>query len=73
VHFAALGYPLAGDVQYGRRVRPPGLGRQFLHAARLSLTHPGSGEALAFEAELPADLTGFLTRLEARTTGGEGL
>ena len=35
VHFAALGYPVAGDVQYGGRERPEGLERQFLHAAAL--------------------------------------
>jgi 23S rRNA pseudouridine1911/1915/1917 synthase len=70
VHFAALGYPVAGDVQYGRRLRPPGLGRQFLHATRLSLTHPGSGKPLAFTADLPADLTTFLARLEAPEAGG---
>ena len=29
VHMAALGYPVAGDVTYGRRPRPPGLGRHF--------------------------------------------
>ena len=29
VHFAALGYPVAGDVQYGPGTRPDGLGRQF--------------------------------------------
>ena len=71
VHFAALGYPVAGDVQYGRRTRPLGLGRQFLHAARLSLTHPGSGRPLAFEAGLPADLTAFLAGLETREANGE--
>jgi 23S rRNA pseudouridine1911/1915/1917 synthase len=73
VHFAALGYPVAGDVQYGRRVRAPGLGRQFLHATRLSLTHPGSGEQLAFAADLPADLAAFLAALEAREGGGGGV
>jgi len=72
VHFAALGFPVAGDVQYGRRVRPPGLGRQFLHATRLSLTHPGSGEPLAFAAALPADLSEFLAGLEAREASGGG-
>jgi 23S rRNA pseudouridine1911/1915/1917 synthase len=70
VHFAALGYPVAGDVQYGRRGRPPGLPRQFLHATRLSLAHPGSGEMLTFTADLPADLAAFLAALEAAESGG---
>ena len=33
VHMAALGHPVAGDATYGRRPRPPGLERHFLHAA----------------------------------------
>jgi 23S rRNA pseudouridine1911/1915/1917 synthase len=77
VHLAHLGYPLVGDPVYGGRRRlPPGasaalraeLGRfkrQALHAARLELTHPVSGEALAFEAPLPEDLTALLAALEA--------
>jgi 23S rRNA pseudouridine1911/1915/1917 synthase len=70
VHFAALGYPVAGDVQYGRRGRPPGLPRQFLHATRLSLAHPGSGEMLTFTADRPGDLAAFRAALEAAESGG---
>ena len=60
VHVAALGYPVAGDVQYGRRPRPEGLGRQFLHAAQLEFDHPDDGRQLSFASPLPADLSGFL-------------
>jgi 23S rRNA pseudouridine1911/1915/1917 synthase len=60
VHLAALGCPVAGDPVYGRRERPPGLERQFLHAARLGVPHPDSGEELEFESPLPEDLTSFL-------------
>ena len=59
VHFAALGYAVAGDAQYGRRPRPEGLGRQFLHAARLSLAHPQDERPLEFASPLPPDLAGF--------------
>ncbi len=59
VHFAALGHPVAGDVQYGGRPRPDGLERQFLHAARLSLPHPADGRPLEFASPLPPDLAGF--------------
>jgi len=59
VHFAALGHPVAGDVQYGRRPRPDGLDRQFLHAARLSLVHPQDERRLEFASPLPPDLAGF--------------
>ena len=41
------------------------LDRNFLHAARLSLTHPESGKSLEFEAPLPPDLRGWLTRLRS--------
>jgi 23S rRNA pseudouridine1911/1915/1917 synthase len=60
VHFAALGYPVAGDVQYGPGSRPEGLGRQFLHAARLAFAHPEDGRRLEFSSPLPPDLSAFL-------------
>jgi 23S rRNA pseudouridine1911/1915/1917 synthase len=64
VHFAALGYPVAGDLVYGRRPRPAGLSRQFLHAAGLSLDHPiEAGRHLRFEAPLPPELARFLASL----------
>jgi 23S rRNA pseudouridine1911/1915/1917 synthase len=63
VHFAALGYPVAGDEQYGRRARPQGLARQFLHAARLAFAHPGDGRQLAFASPLPPDLSAFAAGL----------
>jgi 23S rRNA pseudouridine1911/1915/1917 synthase len=64
VHFAALGYPVAGDVVYGPHRRPSGLTRQFLHAAGLVFRHPGDDRELHFTAPLPADLQGFLNGLE---------
>ena len=39
------------------------LPRNFLHAARLSFTHPKSGRAMEFDAPLPEDLQKFLQRL----------
>jgi 23S rRNA pseudouridine1911/1915/1917 synthase len=75
VHLAHIGYPIVGDPTYGRRLAVPkaatarleqalrGFRRQALHAARLSLAHPSSGEALAFEAPLPADMAGLLEAL----------
>ncbi len=63
VHFAALGYPVAGDVQYGRRERPEGLDRQFLHAARLAFPHPEDGRQLSFVSPLPPELAAFLESL----------
>jgi 23S rRNA pseudouridine1911/1915/1917 synthase len=62
VHMAHAGHPLIGDRVYGRR-GGPSFGRQALHAARLGFTHPITGEALAFEAPLPADMEGLLAWL----------
>ncbi len=63
VHFSALGYPVAGDVQYGRPPRPEGLTRQFLHAARLAFPHPEDGREIACASPLPLELAAFLGRL----------
>ncbi|MGA2470351.1 MAG: RluA family pseudouridine synthase [Solirubrobacteraceae bacterium] len=60
-HFAAIGHPVCGDVQYGR-AGGYGLERQFLHAARLELAHPMSGEQLTICSPLPADLASALER-----------
>ena len=54
-HLLAIGNPVAGDPEYGRRGRF-GLQRQFLHAARLAFEHPVSGETLNLLAPLPEDL-----------------
>jgi len=55
VHIASKGHPLVGDALYGGR-DALGMTRQALHARRLAFAHPVSGQALAFEAPLPADL-----------------
>jgi 23S rRNA pseudouridine1911/1915/1917 synthase len=58
VHLAALGHPVAGDEAYGG-LRPGEPPRPLLHATRLRLRHPASGEPLEFEAPPPADFTAF--------------
>jgi 23S rRNA pseudouridine1911/1915/1917 synthase len=63
-HFAAIGHPLVGDETYGG-AQSYGLGRQFLHAHRLSFAHPLSGEAMSFESELPGDLAAALRSARA--------
>src|SRR5207245_9842553 len=42
-HLQAIGHPVAGDPDYGT-AGLLGLDRQFLHAARLALDHPVTGE-----------------------------
>ncbi|MGG4468215.1 RluA family pseudouridine synthase [Paenibacillus alvei] len=47
VHLSSIGHPLAGDILYGGT---PVYSRQALHAARLELTHPITGESLTVYA-----------------------
>jgi 23S rRNA pseudouridine1911/1915/1917 synthase len=61
VHMASIGHPVVGDPVYGKP--SPLVPRQFLHAWRLSFTHPIDGRSLSFEAPLPADLEAALQQL----------
>jgi 23S rRNA pseudouridine1911/1915/1917 synthase len=75
VHMTHIGHPLVGDPVY--RQGRPGLGnateearifidrfpRQALHARKLGLIHPGSGEAVEFEVPLAPDLDELLMSL----------
>lgn len=54
VHFASVGHPILGDSLYGSA--DPAIGRQALHAASLTITHPYTGEKLVIEAALPPDI-----------------
>jgi 23S rRNA pseudouridine1911/1915/1917 synthase len=65
VHFLGIGHPIAGDPTYGRR-DALGIGRQFLHSARLTLTHPMTGERLDVQSPLPADLAAVLADLRTK-------
>lgn len=75
VHMAHLGYPLVGDPQYGGRPRPPkqvsesfmgvlrGFQRQALHATRLVLKHPRTGEQIELSSPLPDDMKVLLSAI----------
>jgi 23S rRNA pseudouridine1911/1915/1917 synthase len=72
VHLAHLGHPVVGDPVYGRR-RPDPLPapaeRQMLHAERLRIIHPRTGQPLVLQAPWPPDFTTLhLALKEARTT-----
>jgi 23S rRNA pseudouridine955/2504/2580 synthase len=69
VHLSHLGFPIAGDDKYGdfslnKTLQKTGLGRMFLHAAKLSLPHPLTNVPLVLESPLPPELRGFIDRLE---------
>jgi 23S rRNA pseudouridine955/2504/2580 synthase len=72
VHLTHLGFPLAGDDKYGdfawnKVLAKQGLKRMFLHSSSLGFVHPLTGETMAFESPLPADLARFIARLDAAT------
>ena len=72
VHMAHIGHPLLGDPVYGGRLKIPpacpdelksvltAFKRQCLHAHRLTLTHPQTGEVMSWEAPLADDFQHLL-------------
>jgi 23S rRNA pseudouridine1911/1915/1917 synthase len=63
VHLRSIGHAVVGDVRYdGWRQSLP-MDRPFLHAERLELAHPVTGDDLAFDSPLPADLVAMLAGL----------
>jgi 23S rRNA pseudouridine1911/1915/1917 synthase len=69
VHLAYGQVPLVGAPVYGRRGDDSGLGRQFLHAWRLTVRLPHAGEK-TFTAPLAADLRAYLGTLGAPVKRG---
>ncbi len=70
IHLSHLGTPIAGDPLYGYKTSRRSLSfpRVMLHARRLELVHPLSGEAVVWEAPLPDDFGQALKQLRE---GGE--
>ncbi len=78
VHMAHIGHPVVGDPVYGGRSGPVAKARgpeltelmrsfrrQALHAERLGLSHPETGEPLEWTAPMPADMRALVEALEA--------
>ncbi len=75
VHMAHIKYPLVGDPVYGGRFQLPagcsesleqalrGFKRQALHATKLGLVHPVTGEYLEWEQPVPEDMQNLLNVL----------
>ncbi|MDT8364488.1 MAG: 23S rRNA pseudouridine(1911/1915/1917) synthase RluD [Nitrosomonas sp.] len=75
VHLRAIGHPLAGDPVYGGKLADPTgirvpeavlqFPRQALHAQRLELTHPHTGQRMQWNSPIPHDLAGLLRALRS--------
>jgi 23S rRNA pseudouridine1911/1915/1917 synthase len=67
VHMMHKHHPLVGDATYVGKKRAHldilWCPRQFLHAAKLELAHPRTGEQLVFEAALPEELEKVISLL----------
>ncbi len=76
VHMAYIHYPIVGDATYAGRMKIPGSAdpalvgflrafkRQALHAKRLQLVHPDTGEQVHWEVPLPADMQTLIGMLD---------
>ncbi len=72
VHMKHIGHPLVGDKTYSnvRRGRAMSFPRQALHATKLALNHPYTGERMEWEAPLPEDMEMLLMLMRAGGTWG---
>jgi len=81
VHMAYNHTPIVGDPVYGGRLRLPagagaalqaaltGFRRQALHATRLELQHPASGETVGWAADVPEDMARLINVLREDAEG----
>lgn len=53
VHMAHIGHPVVGDPVYGPAKQKFTLNGQTLHARRLGLVHPSTGQYMEFQAPIP--------------------
>lgn len=64
VHLAAIGHPIVGDRLYQNfKIRDEDkieMDRHFLHATKITVRHPSSGEIVTYESPLDNDLANVL-------------
>jgi 23S rRNA pseudouridine1911/1915/1917 synthase len=63
VHCEHLHHPIVGDKLYGSKTEKCHKFGQFLHAYKLILTHPRTGETMEFNAPIPQYFQEFLEKL----------
>ncbi len=72
VHLAALGFPILGDMQYGKRKlkyshKEISVPRQMLHAQTLAFCHPVSGQQISVTAPIPQDMEEVMDALKGNS------
>jgi 23S rRNA pseudouridine955/2504/2580 synthase len=81
VHLSHSEFPIVGDDKYGdfalnkalaRSGAHPGIKRMFLHAYKLTITHPATGEPLTISAAAPDECAEFLAQLDPIATPRQG-
>lgn len=66
IHFSHLGHPIYGDSLYGASEEGY-IDRQALHAYKLIIPHPRTGEELILQSELPEDMKKLIIKLKAES------
>lgn len=83
VHMAWIKHPVVADEMYGGKIvypwqiedrapapENPLMGRTALHAWKLEINHPATGDRMTFEAPLPKDMQSFLDALRTYRAPG---
>lgn len=66
VHAQYISHPVVGDPVYGYKKQKFKLNGQLLHAQKLILTHPSTGQEMTFQAPMPEYFKGIIEILESR-------
>ncbi len=66
VHLSHIGHPLYGDSLYGAEENHY-IDRQALHAYKLIIPHPRTGDQLTLESKLPEDMENLVSKLKAES------
>ena len=67
IHLSAMGHPILGDIQYGKRFRCPlHPERQLLHAYSIAFIHPKTRQPIFVESPIPLDFEEALKALSLR-------
>lgn len=63
VHLSSIGHSIIGDQTYGNN-RQLHVERQMLHAWRLKIPHPATGELMSFESPIPDDFQEIIDEMK---------